>query len=70
MVMMIPTPCFTQDDVGTFDYDGIERLYHVYLPEDYQPNMPLVLVLHGYNAYPPRMDNYTRIHEYADSLVV
>lgn len=30
--------------------DGIERTYKLYLPENIQPNAPLVFVLHGYGG--------------------
>lgn len=34
----------------TFDYDGIERIYYLDMPELLAPGAPLVFVLHGYKG--------------------
>ena len=31
-------------------FDGITREYQVFLPQDFQSDMPMVLNLHGYNV--------------------
>ena len=53
---------------GSFDFDGITREYIVFLPHDFQPNMPVVINLHG--SHPDDalwMIDYTRMNDVADT---
>ena len=48
---------------GSFDFGGITRNYIVFLPQNFQPNMPVVLTLHGYGDNVDMIKNYASIHE-------
>jgi len=67
-LFLVPTPSFTQDESGSFYHDGELRKYDVYFPDDIKPNLPVILVLHGYTYPPWKMAEYTRMHELADTL--
>jgi polyhydroxybutyrate depolymerase len=63
------TPGYTQDESGSFEFDGYNRKYEVYLPEDYEPNinMPLVVSIHGSYETIEWYKKYTLLHEVADT---
>ncbi len=67
LLFLINTITFSQDYVGKFDFEGVSRTYLVYLPHNYQANMPLILYLHGYQDTPQYQAKYTRLHAYADT---
>ncbi len=52
---------------GSFKFEGRIRDYIVFLPQNFQPDMPVVFVLHGYtdNAY--WQMNYTHMNNVADT---
>jgi len=52
---------------NSFEFEGRMRNYHVYLPQNYQPDMPLILSLHGYTWSLTEFAGYTLMHEYADT---
>ena len=52
---------------GGFDYEDLARKYELYLPQNFQPNMPLVISLHGYTETIPWYKEYTLLHEFADT---
>jgi len=41
---------FSQLSQSTFTFDGEERAYYLYLPQDLETDAPLVMVLHGYTS--------------------
>ena len=57
-----------QDYVGSFVFDGYEREYEVYLPQDFQANMPLVVSLHGGTETVSWYKGYTAMHEVTDTM--
>ena len=56
-----------QDEIGSFEFEGRTRNYEVYLPQNNELNMPLVLALHGYDETIKWFKDYTLFHEYADT---
>jgi polyhydroxybutyrate depolymerase len=44
----------------TMEHDGLERSYHLFVPEDLEPGAPLVLALHGGGGRSARMDRFTQ----------
>ena len=67
LMFFLPIFLLAQDYSGSFEFEGKLRNYEVYLPQDYQPNMPVVLGLHGYTESIQFIKNYTLLHEYADT---
>ncbi len=63
------TPGYTQDqyESGSFKFDGYNREYQVYLPDDYEVNMPLVVSIHGSYETIEWYKKYTLLHEVADT---
>ncbi len=57
-----------QDYVGSFEFDGNEREYEVYLPQNFQADMPLVVSIHGITETVSWYKTYTIMHEVADTL--
>ena len=57
-----------QDYAGSFEFDGYEREYEVYLPQDFQANMPLIVSLHGIPETVEWYKTYILMHEVADTL--
>ena len=52
VLLLMACTMFAQGVAKVFTgvFDGLERSYTVYLPEDVKPGAPLVFVLHGYGA--------------------
>lgn len=67
LTMFSFTESYTQDETGNFEFDGRTRNYEVYLPQNFQPNMPLVISLHGYTETIEWYKTYTLMHETADT---
>jgi len=61
-----PTPR-SKIEKSRFMYNGLNREYTVFLPKNYQSNMPLVLNLHSANSTMERWMNYTRMNSVADT---
>jgi len=57
-----------QDFLGSFEFDGYERQYEVYLPQDFHANLPLIVSLHGAPETVLWYKTYTAMHEVADTL--
>ena len=55
-----------QMQTGSFEFEGRTRNYEVYLPQNFQSNMPVVISLHGYGTI-QWYKNYTLLHEFADT---
>ncbi len=45
--ILLASVAIGQIEYGSFEFDGYEREYIVFLPENYEPGSPLVLNLHG-----------------------
>jgi len=52
---------------GSFKFEGISRNYEVYLPQNMESNMPLVISIHGYTETVEWYRNHTLLHEIADT---
>lgn len=52
---------------SSFKYQGQDRFYEVYLPQDFEPNMPLLIAIHGFTEDINWFRNYTMIHSAADT---
>ena len=50
----------------TFDFDGLERNYLLYMPNNLTSNAPLVFVLHGYTGSAPGIMSYSAMNAVAD----
>ena len=50
----------------TFSFDGLEREYLLYLPENLNTNAPLVFVLHGYTGSAQEIMAYSSMNEIAE----
>ena len=60
---------FTQNQTGSFVFDGNSRKYMVFLPKNYpvDSNFPLVIYLHSYGWSASKGMNYTNLNQVADS---
>ena len=67
-MLLLPNISYTQDEIGSFEFDGETRRYEVYVPHNYHPNMPLVISLHGDTETVAWYKDYTRMHEVADTM--
>jgi polyhydroxybutyrate depolymerase len=52
---------------GSIDFDGSQRDYSIYLPKNYQSDMPVVFNLHGYNQSRQNLMDYTMMNSFADT---
>ncbi|MBZ0296346.1 MAG: poly(3-hydroxybutyrate) depolymerase [Anaerolineae bacterium] len=68
----VTTGCGTPIDAGqsahSFDFDGRERRYLLYIPANYDPSQPapLVLSLHGFSSNPTQQVDYSQWNPVAD----
>ena len=58
---------YAQSHPDRFEFEGIDRNYEVFLPQNFKPNMPLVISLHGYTETIEWYKTYTLLHEIADT---
>lgn len=58
---------YAQMQTGSFEFEGRARKYEVYLPQNFQSNMPLVIALHGWSETIYWFKNYTLLHQFADT---
>jgi polyhydroxybutyrate depolymerase len=65
--LSVQTFSYAQIDSSSFVYDGLTRNYIVFLPQNYQPNMPVVFNLHGYTDYAYWQMEYTAMNDVADT---
>jgi len=56
-----------QLDTLQFEFEGLDRNCYVFLPQNYQPNMPVVFNLHGYTYDAQMQMNYSRMNDVADT---
>jgi len=69
-ILIVTMACISraQDYIGSFEFDGHERKYEVYLPQDFQAKMPLIVSIHGITENVYWYKTYTEMHEVADTL--
>ena len=58
---------FAQLEDRSFDFDGETRNYTVFLPQNYQPNMPVVMNLHAWGNSISKWMGYTMMNDIADT---
>lgn len=61
--------CSTDQGITVKKYlwhGGLERVYWLHIPQNIQPNAPLVLVFHGYTGSAKGVMRYTQLNEIAD----
>lgn len=58
---------YAQVQDHSFIFEGTTRYYKVFLPQDFQSNMPVVLNLPGYTLSAQWQMDYTRMNEVADT---
>ncbi|UCH14594.1 MAG: T9SS type A sorting domain-containing protein [Bacteroidales bacterium] len=56
-----------QMQTGNFKFEGRNRNYEVYLPQNFKPDMPLIIALHGYTETIQWFKDYTLLHEITDT---
>ena len=59
---------YAQIEKGSFEFEGKVRDYIVFLPKNFEPNMPVVFNLHGYTDNAQWQMEYTKMNETADSM--
>jgi polyhydroxybutyrate depolymerase len=67
ILLFIQNISYAQVESGSFEFDGLAREYSVFLPQNYQPNMPVVINLHGYGQSLENIMGYTMMNDFADS---
>ena len=67
-MLLLPNISYTQDEIlGSFEFGGHTREYIVCLPQNSQPNMPVVFALHGSSETFQWFKDFTLLHEVADT---
>jgi len=64
-LIFIQIDAFTQK-YYSFEFEGRQREYVVYLPQEFQPNLPVVFGFHGYRQG-SNFISYSLLHEVADT---
>ena len=69
LIILFLSMKFSQAQIDTlqFEFEGLDRDYIVFLPQNYQPNMPVVFNLHGYTYDAQMQMNYSQMNEVADT---
>ena len=49
-----------------FSHNGLERSYHLHIPQDLEDKAPLVVVIHGYTSAAENIMSYSKMNEVAD----
>ena len=58
---------YAQTQTGSFEFEGRTRDYIVFLPQNFQSNMPVVLSLPGYTETAQWYMDYTLMNDVADT---
>jgi len=66
-IFISPTFSHAQIDSLQFEFEGLDRNCRVFLPQNYQPNMPVVFNLHGYTCNAQFQIDYTLMNDVADT---
>ncbi|MEO1444208.1 MAG: PHB depolymerase family esterase, partial [Chloroflexota bacterium] len=72
LALLLPTIAHAQDSqfiTETFQQDDLEREYTLYLPDDYDPEepLPMVVTLHGRFQTGAEMGSYMDLHNFANA---
>lgn len=65
-LFLLVNAIFAQIEKRSFEFDGLTRDYNVFLPQNYQPNMPVVINLHPANMF-QRFMGYSMMNDVADT---
>ena len=68
VILFLCLSAHAQDYTGHFTFDEKPRSYEVYLPQNFEPNMPLVISIHGSGETVYWYKTYTAMHEVADTM--
>ena len=63
----VQTFSYAQIDSSSFVFDGLIRKYIIFKPQNFQPNMPVVLNLHGHQGTAHMQMDLTLMHNIADT---
>lgn len=63
-VVWYKNPYASQTIESSFEFEGLTRNYEVHLPPNHQPNMPVILTLHGHGDNVEMIKNYSQMHEF------
>jgi len=66
-VIILASTAFGQVEYGSFVFDGYDRDYIVFLPDNFEPGLPLVFSLHGYYSSAEWQMNNTLMNQVADT---
>jgi len=67
ILMISANLSYAQFYSDSFEFEGDIRNYDVYLPQNFQSDMPVVLNLHGYNWSTAEHAAYSLMNDYADT---
>ena len=67
VILFVQPFIYAQFENGSFEFEGYTRYYKVFLPQNFQPNMPVVFSLHGYKLNAQQQIDYTLMHDVADT---
>jgi polyhydroxybutyrate depolymerase len=67
IVFLLTSVSLAQVEYGSFELDGYEREYIVFLPENFEPGLPLVFNLHGYGLTPEQQIDISFMNDVADT---
>jgi polyhydroxybutyrate depolymerase len=66
-VLVFPELFYAQTSTGSLNFKGLTRDYIVFLPQNYEPNMPVIFTLHGATEDGEYFMGYTLMNEVADT---
>ena len=66
-VLLLAEPCLSSTKQETLNYQGLERTYHLHVPENLKQGASLVVVLHGYTSSATTIMSYSGMNDVADA---
>jgi hypothetical protein len=67
VIFFVQSFIYAQIQNGSFVFEGHTRYYKVFLPQNFQSNMPVVFNLHGYTLSAQQQMTYTLMNNVADT---
>ena len=67
LLLIGPREAYSQWQQHSLTHDGLVRDYWAFLPQNFQPNMPVLISVHGYDENFAWWRDYTLMHELADT---
>ena len=68
LLIIMQVNSYAQIEEGSFEFEGKIRNYAVFLPQNFEPNMPVVITLHGWNETLEWCMNYIDMNSVADTM--